>query len=99
MQLLGRKCFGAAVVLLALVFVAGATSATRDKPGGDVAEAVHYDTSPPLAKLTPADAPPLDTKKEHPQHKYPTPNGNTAADPAVQSSVGAAAAPSLSNNF
>jgi hypothetical protein len=99
MQLFVRKCFGVAVVLVALVFVTGATSATRDKPSGDVADAVHYDTSPPLAKLTPADAPPLDTKKEHPQHKYPTPDGSTAADPVVQPSVGAAAAPSLATNF
>src|SRR3954454_6478952 len=99
MELLIRKCFGVAVVLVALVFVTGATSATRDKPSGDLPDAVHYDTSAPLAKLPPADAPPLDTKKEHPQHKYPTPAASTVADPAVQSSVGAAAAPSLATNF
>src|SRR5436189_3082453 len=99
-----KRVPGAAALALGVVLALAAASATaaptavRDKPT-DVADAVHYDTSPPLAKLPPADAPPLDTKKEHPQHKYPTPDANTAADPAVQSSVGAAAAPSLATNF
>ena len=36
-----RKCLGFAVVVVALVCVTGATSATRDKPGsGEVADAV-----------------------------------------------------------
>ena len=49
--------------------------------------------------MSPAPAPPLDTKKEHPQHKYPTPDASTTGDPVVQSNVGAAAAPSIASNF
>ena len=91
----------AAVVLLAVVVAASAGAATRtarDKPG-EVAEAVYHDTSAPLTSLAPAPAPPLDEKKEHPQHRYPAPAASDAADPVVQSSIGAAAAPSVSNNF
>ena len=90
----------AAVLLLIAVGTvsASATAASRDKPG-EPSDAVHYDTSPPLVLIQPADAPPLDTKNEHPQHKYPMPAANTAADPVVQSSAGTAAAPSLANNF
>ncbi len=94
---------GIAVALLIAVGVVSASAsaasrATRDKPA-DLSAAVQYDTSPPLASMQPADAPPLDTKKEHPQHKYPVPAATTAADPVLQSSVGGAAAPSLANNF
>src|SRR5262245_30774418 len=102
---LSSKTWGAAALALALVLAlaagsaSAAPSASHDKPGGDVPQAVHYDTSPPLTSLTPAAAPPLDAKKEHPQHKYPVPAGSTASDPAVQSTPGVAAAPSLSTNF
>src|SRR5947209_3514310 len=91
---------GAAIALLILVGTvsASAIAAGRDKPT-ELADAVHYDTSPPLVKMTPADAPPLDTKKEHPQHKYPTPAAGTAADPVVQSTAAGTAAPALANNF
>src|SRR5947199_1913933 len=91
---------GAAIALLILVGTvsASAIAASRDK-STDVTAAVHYDTSPPLVKLTPADAPPLDTKKEHPQHKYPTPAAGTAADPVIQSTAAGTAAPALANNF
>ncbi|HEY6963374.1 MAG TPA: hypothetical protein VI408_15930 [Gaiellaceae bacterium] len=90
---------GAAVVVLALVLGPSSGAASSDKGGGTQTDAVHYDTSPPLTQLAPAPAPPLDTKKEHPQHKYPVPAASTSGDPVVQSSVPAAAAPSLSNNF
>jgi hypothetical protein len=92
----------AAALLLAVGVVSAsataASGASRDKPG-EVTDAVHYDTSAPLSSMAPAPAPPLDTKKEHPQHKYPTPDASTAADPVVQSAVGTSAAPSLANNF
>ena len=79
------------VLLLALVLASssGAASRTLHAKGGDQSDAVHYDTSPPLASMSPAPAPPLDTKKEHPQHKYPTPDASTTGDPVVQSNVGA----------
>jgi hypothetical protein len=92
----------AAALLIAVgVVSASATAASRtsrDKPT-EIADAVHFDTSPPLASLAPAPAPPADTKKEHPQHKYPMPTAGTAADPVVQSAIGASAAPSLATNF
>ncbi|HSP72620.1 MAG TPA: hypothetical protein VLN26_09645 [Gaiellaceae bacterium] len=93
----------AGAVALALAVALGlasasALAASRDKPS-DVSDAVHYDTSPPLASMTPAPAPPLDTKKEHPQHKYPSPAASTTGDPVVQSTAGTAAAPSISTNF
>src|SRR5690348_14454360 len=101
-----RGTLGAVTVAVAVALVLGLVAASasaaprakQDKPA-DVEQAVAYDTSAPLAKLTPAPAPSPDTKKEHPQHKYPTPDASTVADPAVQSSVGTAAAPSLATNF
>jgi hypothetical protein len=94
---------GLAAALLIAVMVlsasASAASRTSNDKSTELPDAVHYDTSPPLTSMTPADAPPVDTKKEHPQHKYPTPDGSTAADPVVQSTPGASAAPSLANNF
>ncbi|HEY6016662.1 MAG TPA: hypothetical protein VIU16_07745, partial [Gaiellaceae bacterium] len=94
-------CAVALALAVALGLASASTSAlaaSRDKPT-DVSDAVHYDTSPPLATMTPAPAPPLDTKKEHPQHKYPAPAASTTADPVVQTTVGTAAAPSISTNF
>jgi hypothetical protein len=92
----------AALAAGCLVVVAGsanaASRAARDRPT-EVAPAVNYDTSPPLASMTPAPAPPLDEKKEHPQHKYPAPPASTTPDPVTQSQVGAAAAPSIATNF
>jgi hypothetical protein len=102
-KLLAGLPAGIAVALLVAVGVVSASASAasrtmRDNPT-DVSAAVQHDTSPPLTTMQPADAPPLDTKKEHPQHKYPTPDASTTADPVVQSSTGASAAPSLANNF
>ena len=95
-----RSCVIAALVAVGLsVSSASASLQTAFDNSTDQPNAVHYDTSPPLTSMLPAAPPPLDTKKEHPLHKYPVPSAGTSADPVVQTSTGGSAAPTLATNW
>jgi hypothetical protein len=93
-----RTCaIAAGVVVITFAGAAATPSRAKDKP--DSPDPVHYDTSLPLRDIAPAAAPDANEKKEHKQHKYPVSAPGSAADPVVQSAIGATAAPSLASNF
>jgi hypothetical protein len=106
-----RYLSSAIVVLVVLASAAAAGAAARSpqgvasshhsaaKPTGDSGPAVAHDVSPPLGDMVPAPDPTGKEKKEHKQHGVPVPLGSPLADPVVQASQGAAAAPNLGLGF
>jgi hypothetical protein len=88
----------ALVAALALIGGSAAAPAVAAPSGGSSSPADHYDTSPPLRSIAPAASQSPDQKKEKKVHRVPALLGSPF-DPVVQSSPGAAAAPSLLSNF
>ncbi|HKC82957.1 MAG TPA: hypothetical protein VKD46_03055, partial [bacterium] len=96
-------------LLLGLVIAAGAAGSTRrqaDPPpwaqsNDDRAASVDHDVSAPLRDLAVAPAPPSDQKKEKEPKRngIPIPDQSSVADPVVQASAGATAAPALVSGF
>jgi hypothetical protein len=104
----GTVALGAAIVVLLVwgVVAAAAGSGTRvfanghdGKKTDDPPEAVHHDVSPPLRDIAAA-AEPSGKKKAKDDHPLPLPpQVAPAPDPALQSTPGAAAAPTLGSSF
>jgi hypothetical protein len=104
-----RAMVGGATLVAALVvvFVCGGAAFGQNEPnktGDDSGPAVQYDVSPPLSVMAAGVAPEPDKKEEKKEKKkagrIPLPGVSTAApDPALQSSPGTAAAPTVGLNF
>jgi hypothetical protein len=104
------RCLPFAVVLFVLAGAGAAAGASQApaashraalKATDDPPNATAHDVSPPLADIA-ATAPGGDGKKEKKEKKqngYPVPAGSTLADPVVQATAGAAAAPALGLGF
>ena len=97
---------GTLVAALVVVFVCGGAAFGQNDPskkGDDSGPAVQYDVSPPLSVMAAGVAPAPDKKEKKEKKKagrIPLPGVSTAAtDPALQSSLGTAAAPTAGLNF
>src|SRR5206468_1178606 len=106
-----RYLSSAVVVLVVLASAAAAGAAAQNprglagaqravaKPGGDPVDAVAHDVSPPLVDMVADSSSDTKEKKEKKQHGVPVPVGSPLADPVVQATEGAAAAPALGQGF
>src|SRR5437660_8802269 len=94
----------ACLALLGLAAAGGAAGSDRhqvDSPkhADDPPANVHHDVSPPLSSIAPAALQPDEKKKEKEPKKGPPVPAQSASDPVVQASAGAAAAPALGLGF
>jgi hypothetical protein len=101
--IVGGATLAAAVVALLICGGGAALAQGQGKQADDSGPAVQYDVSAPLTELAVGVAPEPDKKEKKEKKKagqLPLPGSSTTApDPALQSSPGTAAAPTLGLNF